>query len=260
MRAILRAYYFLHDGFFTLLAKLDGVAPFLIRLYLAPIMLAAGLYKLQHFDATVMWLEQGLNLPYPEVMAYLVTYTELIGGFLLLFGLAVRWVSIPLMVAMVVAATTVHWDNGWFAIAPSNPITSTAKSLADIGVPMARASLENSIGVGERLARAKSLLNEYGHYGWLAEKGRFAVLNNGIEFAATYFILLLSLLFSGAGRYLSLDYFIDRSARQYLKPKAMEVKAEPDMEAKVEPEVMPAGPKPESKLESEPESEPAVKP
>lgn len=249
MRAILGAYYFLHNGFFTLLAKIDGVAPFLIRLYLAPIMLAAGLYKLQHFEATAVWLEQGLNLPYPELMAYLVTYTELIGGFLLLFGLAVRWVSIPLMVVMIVAATTVHWDNGWFAIAPSNPITSAAKPLADIGVPIARASIENSIGVGERLARANGLLNEYGHYGWLTEKGNFAVLNNGVEFAATYFILLLSLFFNGAGRYLSLDYFIDRSARQYLKPKAVESKVEPVVELKVESEVTP-----------EPELEPPVKP
>jgi putative oxidoreductase len=98
-------------------------------------MLAAVLYKLQYFDATMTWLEQSLNLPSPELMTYLVTYTELIGGFLLLCGLAVHWVSIPLMVFMV-AATTVHWDYGWFAIAPSNPITSAAKPLADIGVPM----------------------------------------------------------------------------------------------------------------------------
>jgi putative oxidoreductase len=79
----------------------------------------------------------------------------------------------------------------------------------------------------------------------LTEKGSIAALNSGIEFATTYFILLLSLLFSGAGRYLSLDYFIDRSARQYLKPKAVES----DVEAKVE-----------SAMTPEPESAPPVKP
>ena len=256
MRFIFRCYYFLHDGIFALLSKLDGIPPLLIRLYLSPIMLAAGLYKLHHFDATAMWLEQGLNLPYPEVMAYLVTYTELVGGFLLLFGLAVRWASIPLMVAMLVAAFTVHWDNGWFAIAPSSPVTSPAKPLADIGVPMAQASMENSIGVGERLDRARTILNEYGHYGWLVEKGNFAVLNNGIEFATTYFILLLSLLFSGAGRYFSLDYYLDRRAREYIKPKPVEQKDEP----LVEPEAKPVEQKTEAPAASEASSEPAAKP
>ena len=38
------------------------------------------------------------------------------------------------------------------------------------------------------------------------------VLNNGIEFAATYFIMLLSLLFTGGGRYSSLDYWLARRA------------------------------------------------
>ncbi len=36
------------------------------------------------------------------------------------------------------------------------------------------------------------------------------ILNNGIEFAATYFIMLLVLLFMGGGRYTSVDYFIGR--------------------------------------------------
>jgi uncharacterized membrane protein YphA (DoxX/SURF4 family) len=33
---------------------------------------------------------------------------------------------------------------------------------------------------------------------------------NGIEFAATYFIMLLTLFFIGAGRYASLDHWIRR--------------------------------------------------
>jgi putative oxidoreductase len=39
------------------------------------------------------------------------------------------------------------------------------------------------------------------------------VLNNGIEFAATYFIMLLVLFFTGAGNYLSLDFWIARRWR-----------------------------------------------
>ena len=114
------------------------------------------------------------------------------------------------MVTMMVAAGSAHWDNGWFAIAPGDPHTSTAKVLALVGVPGAERSLENSVAVGERLGAAKSLLKRHGNYSWLTEKGGLVILNNGIEFAATYFIMLMMLLFSGGGRWFSLDYWIAR--------------------------------------------------
>ena len=62
----------------------------------------------------------------------------------------------------------------------------------------------------ERLSRARSILKENGNYEWLTEQGSFVVLNNGIEFAATYFIMLLALFFIGGGRYVSIDYWIAR--------------------------------------------------
>lgn len=55
---------------------------------------------------------------------------------------------------------------------------------------------------------ARSLLREHGNYSWLTGRGSFVVLNNGIEFAAIYFIMLLSLFFTGAGRYASVDYWL----------------------------------------------------
>ena len=58
-----------------------------------------------------------------------------------------------------------------------------------------------------------TLLREHGNYDWLTETGSITVLKNGIEFAATYFIMLLALFFTGAGRYLSLDYWIARKWR-----------------------------------------------
>ena len=39
------------------------------------------------------------------------------------------------------------------------------------------------------------------------------ILNNGIEFAVTYFIMLLALFFTGGGKYLSFDYWIARRFR-----------------------------------------------
>ena len=191
----------------------DFIAPLLLRLYLAPIFISAGLNKLNSFDSVVMWFgnsDWGLGLPAPFLMAFLATATEIIGGFALLFGIATRWLAAPLMFTMIIAMTTAHWGNGWYAIAPSNPETSMSAVLAPVNFPGAKASLENSEAVGSRLSRAKNILQENGNYEWLTETGNFVVLNNGIEFAATYFIMLLALFFMGAGRYISLDYWLHK--------------------------------------------------
>lgn len=165
--------------------------------------------------AAVAWFgnpDWGLGLPFPWLLALMATAAELVGGVFLLIGFATRWISVPLMITMLVAIFTVHWDNGWFAIAPSDPTTSTARPLAELGLPAAQASLENSAQVGERLSKAKALLREHGHYDWLTAKGGYVVLNNGIEFGVTYLVMLLVLFFQGAGRYVSIDYWIARAA------------------------------------------------
>lgn len=180
---------------------LDFLGPLALRLYLAPIFWMAGTKKFANFEDTVAWFgnpDWGLGLPFPAVMAFLAAGTETLGAILLVIGLGVRWISAPLMVTMVVAAVSVHWQNGWLAIAEgSGSLFAT----------------ERTIGAIERLDRAKEILREHGHYQWLTENGSFVVLNNGIEFATTYFIMLLVLFFIGAGRYLSLDFWIARRFR-----------------------------------------------
>ncbi len=106
---------------------------------------------------------------------------------------------------MLVAAFRVHWQNGWLAIAEG------ADSLF---------ATERTIGAIERLDRAKSILHEHGKYGWLTENGSFVVLNDGIEFAATYFVMRLVLFFIGAGRYVSIDHWLARrfGNREALSP------------------------------------------
>ena len=74
--------------------------------------------------------------------------------------------------------------------------------------------LERLPGIGprsaQRLARAKEILKENGNYSWLTGRGSLVILNGGIEFAATYFIMLLALLVSGGGRFFSADYWLDK--------------------------------------------------
>lgn len=183
--------------------NLDGVVLLLIRLYLAPVMVQAGWQKLANFDSTVQWFgdaEFGLGLPFPYVLAMLASLAEFVGGLLLVPGLAVRWVSIPLLITMIVAMVTVHAENGWLAIADSN------SWLADGTLLMNPSVME----APEKLAAAKSLLEEHGYIEWLTSSGNFVILNNGIEFAATYFVMLLVLLCFGAGRYTSIDYYLSR--------------------------------------------------
>lgn len=178
---------------------MDGVAPLLLRIYLAPIFIKAGYGKLAAFESTADWFgnpEYGLGLPFPELMAALAGGTELIGGWLLLFGLATRWMAIPLMVTMIVAAVTAHWQYGWHAL-PESSLTVPWEWRGDL--------IE---GAEQRRDMARSILREHGNYSWLTETGSITVLKNGIEFAATYFIMLLSLFFTGAGRYVSVDYFL----------------------------------------------------
>lgn len=175
----------------------DWLAPLLLRVYLAPIFWMAGWNKLTAFSSTVEWFgdqDWGLGLPFPAVMAALATAAELGGAVCLVLGLGVRWVSLPLMATMIVAMTTVHWHNGWLAI---------AEGMGPFATP-------RTIEASERLAKAKEILMEHGNYDWLTEHGNLAILNNGIEFAATYMVMLLVLFFSGAGRYVSLDYWLAR--------------------------------------------------
>ena len=190
MNALANLYYTIHNALFPRLQYLDGLAPLALRLYLVPVFWMAGTQKISGIDSTIEWFgnpDWGLGLPFPTVMAYLAAYTEAIGALLLLIGLATRWISIPLMITMVVAALAVHWDNGWAAIADSS-----------------------AQDVAARLGAAKDILREHGNYRWLTEKGNFVILNNGIEFAVTYFVMLLSLLFTGGGRFTSADYYLSK--------------------------------------------------
>mgnify|MGYP000709124999 FL=1 len=173
----------------------DFLAPLLLRIYLVPVFWAAGMNKLNGFDDVVAWFgnpDWGLGLPMPWLMAALATGTEVIGAVMLLIGLGVRWISIPLMVTMLVAAFSVHWVNGWQAV-------------ADAKSPFPPADIADAM---QRLDAAKGLLQQHGNYDWLTGSGSFVISNNGIEWAATYFIMLLALFFIGGGKYISADYWI----------------------------------------------------
>lgn len=183
------------------LGQLDSIAGLALRLYLAPAFWMAGTSKLAHFNDTVTWFgnaDWGLGLPAPWLLAFLATAAELVGAVLLALGLFTRAIAIPLIVTMAVAIVSVHWEYGWQAIADANAPFATERVMEAAG----------------KLERANSILREHGHYDWLTSSGKFVVLNNGIEFATTYLLMLLALLAWGPGRYLSLDYYLARALRK----------------------------------------------
>jgi uncharacterized membrane protein YphA (DoxX/SURF4 family) len=193
-----------HNKIGATLAHLDGIPALGLRLYLVPVFWMAGSSKMANFSATAEWFgnsDWGLGLPIPYVLAFLATATEVLGAGLLLLGLASRWIAIPLAVTMIVAALSVHWQFGWQAI-------------ADASAPFANTRVAESV---DKLAAARSLLDAHGNYDWLTSSGNIVILNNGIEFAATYLFMLLALMAMGGGRYVSADYWLKRKFEQATK-------------------------------------------
>jgi len=181
----------IYQRFFACLSKIDFLAPLAFRLYLVPIFWIAGTQKFLYFQDTVAWFgnaEWGLGLPFPFFMALLVATVETAGAIFLATGFAVRLISLPLIVVMLVAIFSVHIDNGWLAI-------SAADSEAHI----------RFTGFLEWLNA-----NHPKRHDFITELGEPVMLNNGIEFAMTYSLMLLSLVFTGAGRYVSLDYWLKK--------------------------------------------------
>lgn len=192
------------------LQQLDFIPLLLLRLYLTPVMMQAGWTKLQNFDSTLSWFanpDWGLGLPAPALLLSLVILLELGGGLALLLGLFTRLTALGLSVTMVVAMLTVHAKNGWLAIADAS------SWLADGTI----FSNEAVMAVPEKLAKANEILQQDPDYEWLVSSGKLVVLNNGIEFAATYFVMLLLLVVYGAGRWCSLDYWLNAKAVKMIR-------------------------------------------
>lgn len=156
----------------TAVQHLDGVASLLLRLVLGPVLNAAGWEKIKGDN----WF-------------------------------AFQQDTFP--------AYTVHLDNGWAAIAPSSPppqcIEGTPEQAeANLAQRYIQCTNVNArtIEASVRLAQAKSLLREHGGFKFLYGSGALVKLNNGIEFAASYFAMLIALLVIGGGRYFSFDYYL----------------------------------------------------
>ncbi len=85
-----------------------------LRLALGSIFIYHGYAKLFVMGMpAVTGFMTSLGLPFPTLMAYLVSYGELVTGVLLIVGFAIFWVSIIDIIIASVAFLTVHMSKGF---------------------------------------------------------------------------------------------------------------------------------------------------
>jgi len=89
--------------------KLGFVGPLLARVTVGVLFMSTGWGKAHSLDKVAAFFSE-LHIPAPVFHATLVSYVELVGGALLLLGLATRFAAIPLIVSMAVAIITAKAD------------------------------------------------------------------------------------------------------------------------------------------------------
>ncbi|MDR4951024.1 DoxX family protein [Chryseobacterium sp. ES2] len=94
--------------------KIQDFVLLALRLVLAYGFFNPAMMKVKDIGSIAAWFKS-INIPLPLLNAYLATGTELLGVIMLTLGLLTRWISIPLIITMIVAIVTVHWENGFDA-------------------------------------------------------------------------------------------------------------------------------------------------
>jgi putative oxidoreductase len=101
MHRLIKGYSYLIEG----VTYLQPFFLLLLRFSLGSSFLYAGLGKLTRISDIATFFEN-LDIPFPLFNAYLVAWTEAVGGFCLLIGFATRLAALPLCITMGVALLT----------------------------------------------------------------------------------------------------------------------------------------------------------
>jgi putative oxidoreductase len=96
-----------------------------IRLFWGYQFMLAGWGKVQDINKVAGFFAE-LGIPLVTVSTYAASYTEFIGGILLIIGFASRLAAIPLMFTMIVAHITAHWNTA--AVLFSDPLKFVGES------------------------------------------------------------------------------------------------------------------------------------
>ena len=88
------------------------LALLILRLALAAVLLYHGIPKVMNFAATVGGF-QSMHMPAPSLAAGFAVLAEVVGGLLMLVGVAVDLAAILVIIDMLGAIIMVHWPNGF---------------------------------------------------------------------------------------------------------------------------------------------------
>lgn len=94
----------------NLTEKLDWLGPFVARFTLGVLFVSTGWGKVHSLAKVTAYFGE-LGIPFPGIQAPMVSFIELIGGALLVIGLASRLAALPLMGSMAVAILTAQREN-----------------------------------------------------------------------------------------------------------------------------------------------------
>lgn len=90
--------------------KLDWLGPLVARTTLGVLFVSTGWGKVHNLAKVTAYFAE-LHIPFPGIQAPMVSFIELIGGALLVVGLASRFAALPLMGSMAVAILTAQRAN-----------------------------------------------------------------------------------------------------------------------------------------------------
>ena len=91
-------------------------APLPIRLIVGYGFMAHGFAKVSRGPDSFAVVLHTLGIPMPDLLAWLTTLVELIGGFCILIGAFVPIASLPMAVVLLTALLTIHLPYGFFSV------------------------------------------------------------------------------------------------------------------------------------------------
>lgn len=101
-----------YQRFAAIVSYGQSVALLFLRLILAYSFWEPAKRKWADINSVAEWFGS-IGIFAPKLNAYLAASTEMAGVFLLILGLGTRLISIPLIITLLVAIKTVHWENGF---------------------------------------------------------------------------------------------------------------------------------------------------
>lgn len=137
------------------LGKVADLGPLLMRLGIGSVFAVHGWQKLSDGVANFAPTLTDLGVPAPQVVAWLMTIAEGIGGLLLIVGLLTRLVTLPLIAIMIGAIALVKVDVGFIVPDAAGAELDTALLAGLLGllfIGPGRLSIDGALGMETAVA------------------------------------------------------------------------------------------------------------